>query len=312
MEHRLEQIRFETSLPKIYAITLNWNGKTFLAECLKSLQQMDYPNFEIIVVDNGSTDGSIELIKNEFPRVTLIENGENLGYAKGFNVGLEHAYRQGADYFLILNNDTVIDRMALPFLVDVAETDPMIGFVSGKVYHYNEPKRIQTVGKKKDAVTLVGEHVGAGEIDEGQFDKQRDYDFVDDVFLLVRRKVYEEAGGYDPHFFLYCEESDWCVRVRKAGFLIVYTPKAKIWHKGSMSSGGGMNPTHIYYLTRNTLVFLRKNGTSYQLALFILLSIIRSPRQSLHYIKRGKYKHFQAYIHGFLSGFFEILRVDRQ
>ena len=155
--------------PKISVVTLNWNRKHDTEECINALLRMSYQNFDIVVVDNGSEDASIDYLNEKFGhRIHIVANEKNLGYADGFNSGINYAMKQGAEYLFILNNDTRVHREALSELVKNAESDPKIGFVSGKVYHYNRPNVIQTVGKLSDTVTLVGAHVGANEMDEGQ------------------------------------------------------------------------------------------------------------------------------------------------
>jgi GT2 family glycosyltransferase len=290
--------------PKVFAITLNWNGKDDTLECLASLKKLDYPNYDIIVVDNGSSDGSVEAFRQGYPDVTVIANDTNLGYAEGFNTGLEWAYQHDAAYSLIVNNDTVIDPLALSELVKVAERQPDIGFVSGKVYWYNEPNRLQTAGRLSSPGTLVGGHVASGEVDVGQVDEIREYDFVDDVLLLVRRAVYDRVGGYDPNFFLYYEETDWCARARRAGFRIVYTPHAKIWHKGRI--GGAdvvLSPIRYYYLWRNRIVFMRRNASLAQFRRFLLWSLWReSLVHAARFARHGKFQHARAHLQGVGSG----------
>lgn len=133
------------------------------------------------------------------------------------------------------------------------------------------------------------------------------------MFLLVRRSVFERVGGYDPNFFLYFEETDWCARIRKAGFRIAYTPQAKIWYKGSMSTGGGMNPTHIYYLNRNRIVFIRRNSTILRLFIFLVaLFTYYGPRQALYYLKRRQFRHFNCYLKGIASGLSWLLFYSHQ
>ena len=178
---------------KVFAMTLNWNGKHDTEECLKSLLEMSYPNFEVVVIDNGSEDGSVDHFKEKFgTRVHIVVNERNLGYSEGFNTGIYYAMKMGARYFLIINNDTRIDKNALTELVKAAESDLLIGFVSGKVYFYDEPNVLQTVGRLTHPITLLGPHVGANEVDVGQYDEIRNYDFIDDVFLLIRREVVEK------------------------------------------------------------------------------------------------------------------------
>ncbi len=289
--------------PKVWAITLNWNGKEDTLACLASLQDLDYPNYEIVVVDNGSSDGSVAAIREAFPDVSIVENVDNLGYADGFNAGLQFAYDHGGDYFLILNNDTVVDPRALTELVGVAEQDETIGFVSGKVYWYDKPGTLQTAGRYNDPMILAGGHVGGNEKDRGQYENVEDYDFVDDVYLLVRRAVYERVGGYDPNFFLYFEETDWCARVRRAGFRIVYAPKAKIWHKGNIGGASTtLSPERHYFLTRNQVIFVARNASRAHLRRYLLWSLRTEAVDAARYVKHGYLKHPLARLRGLGSG----------
>jgi len=125
--------------PLVFIIVLNWNGKDDTLECLGSLQQLDYPNFETVVVDNGSTDGSEDVIRSAFPSVNFIQTGRNLGYAGGNNVGIKHALSHGADYVWLLNNDTTVDPNALTALVETAQADPKIAVVGSKIFYYDQP-----------------------------------------------------------------------------------------------------------------------------------------------------------------------------
>jgi len=299
--------------PRVYAITLNWNGKDDTIECVESLKKVNYPNFQIIVVDNGSTDGSVAALRGKYSDIIIVENGRNLGYAEGFNTGMRYGLQQRADYFLILNNDTVIDPNAPGELVRVAERDPRIGFVSGKVYFYDEPNRLQTVGKNSHPVFIVGSHIGGKEIDVGQYDGIRERCFVDDVCLLVRRAVFEEVGGYDLTFFLMYEETDWCARVRRAGFKIIYAPDAKIWHKGNRDSNTGRSAIHQFYISRNQIPFTRRN-TSPQNFRWFLVTLLFSykwpcaPRQTWYFLKNRQLALLVAYWRGIVSGLLWLLR----
>jgi GT2 family glycosyltransferase len=303
----------EFSAPKVTVITLNWNGRNDTIECLASLQRLNYPNYQVVVVDNGSVDGSAATFRESFPQAIVIENSRNLGYAEGFNVGLHYAFQLGADYSLILNNDTLIDPDALLELVRVAEQDIQVGFVTGKVYSYGEPLMLQTVGRDNDPILLVGRHIGNGEVDHGQYDKMQELNFVDDVFLLVRMTVFEQVGGYDPTFFLMFEETDWCARVRRAGFKIVYTPKAKIWHKGNKSVSVGRSVTHQFYLSRNLIPFIRRNSTPHQFRRFMLRYLFSykqpyAPREAWRLLRWGQYRLLAAHLRGIGSGLVWLLR----
>lgn len=296
--------------PKVFAISLNWNGKNDTIECVEALKRMNYPNYYIVIVDNGSIDGSVAALKEKFPDIIIIENGNNLGYADGFNNGLKFAFENGADYFLIVNNDTVIDSEALINLVKTAEMDERIGFVSGKVYWHDKPDTLQTIGRMSHPVTLVdGPHVGSGEVDRGQYDKIQDFDFIDDVFLLARREVYKSVGGYDSHFFLYYEETDWCARVRKAGFKIRYTPYAKIWHKGNIGGpDGDLSPKRHYYLCRNQIIFMKRNASPSQFLRFMLWLFGRQSLDAARRAKHGQFRHIFARLHGIASSLVWLFR----
>ena len=222
--------------PKVSIIILNWNGLEDTVECLESLKDIDYPNYEIIVVDNGSTDGSCDFLKANFPYVRLIENNENLGFAEGNNCGIRQA---SGKYVLLLNNDVVVDRYFLKELVNVAESDPAIGAVGAVAYYYDDPQRIwQAAGMiswNRGRIRIVGRN----EVDEGQFNEVTEVDYVPGCSMLVRRELFERVGYLDPKYFVYYDETDWCIRAQRAGYRVLYAPRAKVWHKVSASSKEG-------------------------------------------------------------------------
>lgn len=248
--------------PLVAVVTLNWNGAAFLRECVDSILASDYANFKVIVVDNGSTDNSLKLMQDTYGdnvQVTLLQNHRNLGYSLGMNAGLKHAFGSlRADYCLVMNNDTVLDREAISALVDMALTDEKIAFVTGKAYYFDQPDVFQSVGKKSHSVLVSGGHIGRGEKDLGQYDVDRELHFCDDIFWLVSRMVYEETGGYDPEFFLQCEDFDWQLRAKKAGFKIMYAHKARLWHRESMVLGK-RSARKAYYDARNPAIAVMKN-----------------------------------------------------
>ncbi|NLT41867.1 MAG: glycosyltransferase family 2 protein [Anaerolineae bacterium] len=288
--------------PLVALVTLNWNGKDHTIECVESLSRLTYPNYRVLIVDNGSTDGSVAAFHAQLPEALVIENGRNLGYSQGFNAGLQAAYDLGAEYVLILNNDTIVDRGVLEALVGTAERDEKIGFVSGKVYYYDRPNVIQTAGREPHPLYLVHGLVGEGEEDRGQYDEEKDYDYLDDIFLLVSRTAYEATGGYDPLFFLYYEETDWCYRARQAGFRLVYTPEARVWHKHGKSTGGDRSPTFVYYTTRNQILFMRRCAPSPLFRRYLAHVLASSPRTAGRYLRHRRFRLLQAYLRGLGAG----------
>ncbi len=290
--------------PLVYVLVLNWNGKLLTIDCVQSLLKSDYPNFRILVIDNGSTDGSPEAFRKHFQsRIEVVENGKNLGYASGFNVGLRYAFcERNAAYCLVINNHTVIDPASISEFVRVARTDEKIGFVTGKVYYYDHPDVLQTVGMQQDPVRWRGEHIGKGEIDSGQYDEIVERFFADDVCTLVSRALYDKTGGYDPLFFLQSEETDWQARAKKFGYRIVYTPKARVWHRVSMTLGKD-SALKAYYDARNPMLVILLHKPAHFFRRYFWHYLRRDiVRSSLVYLKRGRPGPAIAKWKGMLSG----------
>ncbi|MBA7489549.1 hypothetical protein ES702_00083 [subsurface metagenome] len=219
--------------PLVSVIILNWNGKQHLEECLLSLKRQTYKNFEVILVDNGSTDGSVNYIRYNFGDfVKLIENKDNLGFAEGNNVGIRNS---SGKYILLLNNDTKADPLWIEELVKVAESDEKIGMCASKVLSLDNPKTIDNVGH---LIYKDGLNRGRGrlEYDRGQ------YDHIEEVFLpsgcaaLYRKKMLNEIGEFDKDFFAYGDDTDIGIRGRLAGWKCMYAPTAIVYHKYSGST----------------------------------------------------------------------------
>jgi GT2 family glycosyltransferase len=261
-----------SAYPKVVAIILNWNGKADTVECLDSLEHTVYPNYKIIVVDNASTDGSIELFKDRYPGIKIIRNPINLGYAEGNNVGIREAIGDKADYVLILNNDTVVDPNLITELVAVAERVPNVGFVGPKNYYYER-------GGRKDVINFAGGtfsicrgttyNIGMNEVDKGQHDEIKESNYIPGSCVMVKREVIEKIGLINPEYFTYWEDTDWCVRALKAGYRSVYVPKAKIWHKIGVQKGK-KNIKAYYYFGRNIFLLVKKHASLPQLVIFML------------------------------------------
>jgi len=246
--------------PHVFTIILNTNRRADTLECLASLQKLTYSNHIIIVLDNASTDGSLEAISASFPAVQIVRLTDNRGYAGNNNVGIKVALEQGADWVLVLNEDTILDPECLTRLMKVAESDPKIGIAGPLVYHHNEPNVIQSAGGRLDE-WWYGHHIGQNEDDRGQFAAPREVDWISGCAILVRRAVIEQLGMIDERFFYYWEETEWCLRTRKNGWRIVHVPSAKLWHKG-VQRNYNPGPSVTYYNTRNRLMMLAKHHAS--------------------------------------------------
>lgn len=261
---------------RVVIIVLNWNGLKDTLACLDSLMQITYPACEILVVDNGSTDGSPEALRAAFPQVTLLETGQNLGFVGGNNVGLEYARAAQADYALLLNNDTEVAPDFLDHLVEAAETDATAGIVGPAIYYYDQPETFWSAGGQIDWSRGATAMLGLNEVDRGQFGQMaRPVDFVTGCALLIKMRVVEQVGMLDPRFFAYYEETEWCVRARRCGYNILFAPKAKIWHKISLVAREASPMVH-YYMTRNRLLFLKLSHASTLSVLKTLMEFART------------------------------------
>jgi GT2 family glycosyltransferase len=232
-----------THWPRVYVIILSWNGKEDTLRCLRSVQEVDYPRYRVLVVDNASGDGSVEAIRAAFPAVELIVNESNLGFSAGNNEGVQYALQSGADYVLLLNNDTRVDRMVLTALVRAGEADPGVGLASPKVYYLDRPHVIYYGGARKGCLPLLPRVIGVGEEDHGQHEQLEEVDYVWGQAMFIKRQVIESIGLLDPQFFMYYEDLDYCLRAKRTGYKIVCVPAALVWHQVAKGTEGD-------YLTR--------------------------------------------------------------
>lgn len=255
------------SEPFVAVVVLNWNRCDDTIQCVESVQRFRYPRFTVVVVDNGSTDGSPDVLAQRFPGIEVIKTGSNLGYAGGNNVGISWALRRGADYVLILNNDTIVTPEALTELMRVAGKDPTIGVVGPKVLCEPDRHLIYSCGESQ-SLWFNRRRIATGLPDRETGKEPRDVDYVVGCALLVSREFIERVGLLDEVFFAYYDEVDWCFRGRRLGYRVVCVPSAVVYHKGEGSSGKGLNPITAYYRTRNWVYFMRKHASVYHWLVF--------------------------------------------
>ena len=223
--------------PKVYAVVLAWNQLQETKECLNSLSDMDSQPYSTIVVDNGSMDGTSDIITQEFPDVTVVRSETNLGVAGGYNIGIEYALNQGADYVLILNNDTVFDNKFLDELLFVVHKYSRVGIVQPKIYHYfGDRSKLWIVGGHWQPFPPGVKLIGSNKTDSIKYSKDIELEFVPSCALLISREVLESVGFFDPEYFFYFDDWDFSLRVRRAGFKIYFAANAKMWHKVSVST----------------------------------------------------------------------------
>lgn len=241
-------------MPLISVIILTWNGRQYLDDCLGSLAGQTLRDFEVVLVDNGSTDGSAAYVRETYPWVRIVALPENVGFAGGNNQGLEVA--QG-EFVVTLNNDTKADSRFLDELLQPVMGDPGVGMVAAKMLNFFNPGRIDSVGVKA-AINGLGYNIGVGELDQGQYDAPAEVFGPCAGAALYRRTMLDQVGFFDPEFFAYYEDLDLAWRGRLAGWRCVTAPRAVVLHIHSATSGK-MSPFTVYQVQRNKWFTLVKN-----------------------------------------------------
>jgi len=337
--------------PRVSIIILNWNGWEDTIECLESLYQITYPNYDVIVVDNGSEDESLEMIRKycqgkirveskffeyskenkpikvieyareeaeegggkeeeirDIPsnkRLVIIKNEKNYGFAEGNNIGIRYAMKAfNPDYVLLLNNDTVVERGFLSELVNIAESDEKIGVVGPRIYFYDRPEIIQSIGVNINFWSGTTNSLGCKKTDSAIIRNVEtiDVDCVIGACFLMKKEALTVIGLLDPIYFIYNEETDWSLRARMYGYKSICCLKAKIWHKDKASSSKNLEFS-IYYPIRNRLLLLRRYARKLQ---FIFSSIFFSTLYLIVIIKKTKFKYIyiKYYLRGVIDGLF--------
>jgi len=238
-------------LVSVSIIILNWNGKHFLKDCFDSITKQVFKDFEIILVDNGSSDSSIEFVRENYPSVKLIENKKNFGFAEANNIGARHAKGK---YLVFLNNDTVVDKYWLNNLIGAMKTDKKLGCCGSKLLYHSKKNVINSIGS---FLTVFGL---SGSLGDGLLSS----DFQEEIYLLapsggsmcIRRELFLRLNGFDPDFFAYSEDLDLGWRVWNSGYEIKLIPTSEVYHKYKVNRNAKKN----YWITRNTMWAIMKNA----------------------------------------------------
>lgn len=245
----------------VAVVVLSWNGRQDTMDCLSSLRELRYNNATIVVVDNGSSDGTSEAVASAHPEVHLLRSDKNVGFAAGNNLGLRQAFEIGADYAFLLNNDTVADPDLLSRLVGEAQARSDAGALCPLVYYAHPPDMVWYAGARFDPGRgHNGRQTGYRSRDRGQYRGVREVERATGAAMLVPRPVLREVGLFDEELFLHVEDADWSLRARARGYRIYLVPEARLWHKVSVDSGGEHSPTLAYYAVRNTLAVCNRHA----------------------------------------------------
>lgn len=244
--------------PLVYIIILNFNGAEDTIECVKSLEKITYNNYKIIVIDNCSTDNSESILKNELKEYRIIETKINNGFSAGNNVGIKIALSEGADYILLLNNDTVVEPDFLSELVYNSMDYSNVGISIGKIYYYFHKKRLWYAGGKINLYKGRAEHFGYNDIDNDKYNYKKSILFATGCCMLISKYVFAKVGLMSEDYFLYYEDTDYSYKIISNNFKILFIPSSVIYHKVSASTGN-MSKLSQYYYSRNRLLFIKKN-----------------------------------------------------
>lgn len=268
--------------------------------CLNSLKKVDYPNYEAIVIDNVSSDGSCEEIKKQFPSITLIRSEKNLGITDSRNIGIDYALSSSADYIMFLDNDTIIHEAMLTELISEAEKDDRTAVFAPKIYFFSDQNRIWALGGNVNFYTGYVDLLGYGEVDHGQYDSNSAIavDYAIGCCLMIRSQIIEKIGKLDPHFY-YGEDTELCIRAKRYGYKIVAIPKAVMWHKDSRSWA----TKDVNYIRSKTVMgLMRKYAKFHHWSVFFFYALFAITKIVLREGIRGNLKSAFFKIKGALNG----------
>ena len=289
------------SSPLVYVVMVTWNQCQDTLECLQSVFRATYPRLSVVLVDNASTDGTREAVAAQFPQVEHIANQTNHGFAAAVNQGIEHALKRDAEYLFLLNNDTVVDSMALHHLMQYA-TDDAVGMLVPKIYYYAQPQMIWSVGAGLDRLTFETRGDIRGVEDNGQWETVVERKHVTACALLLPRRVVEKIGVLDERFFYYYDDADFSLRVHKAGYRTLLVPQAKVWHKVAQASGGMDTPYQRYWLGRSSVLYFRKHVRGWRWLVVGPYRLGSAIKTTIRLLAHRRFAAIKAYWHGLYDG----------
>jgi GT2 family glycosyltransferase len=250
-----------SSIPKVAIVILNWNGLKHLSQFLPSVMQSDWPNLEIVVGDNASSDGSVKFLQNSFPSICIIQNDDNYGFTGGYNRVLKQVE---ADYYILLNSDIEVTPNWIKPVIELMESDALIAAAAPKIKSYHLQTHFEHAGAAGGFIDSYGYPFCRGRIfyeleeDRGQYNQSGEVFWASGAALFIKKKHWDETGGFDERFFAHMEEIDLCWRLKNMGYKVMYCAESEVYHVG----GGTLdkeNPFKTYLNFRNNLLLLKKN-----------------------------------------------------
>jgi GT2 family glycosyltransferase len=288
--------------PRTLAITLNWRQPLITLECVNSLQAMQHPGLDILVIDNGSGDDSVEILKtHQDPAFEILELPRNFGFAAGNNHGLRLALDRGYDFALLINNDA----FAAPNMLDqlMVETAGDIGLLSPKIYYESEPEHIWFAGGRRQPYTLDLVDTGRGEVDRSQGATSRNVDYLLGACMLVNLEAVRVIGLLDERYFFYFEDLDWSIRFTEAGYRLRLVPQAHVYHRVAVSTGSDTDSAQRrYYLAYGSVLFWKQYSHLGIPAIILGFRVFSAFKMVGRLTMTGKWRAALAYVRGLRDG----------
>jgi len=283
--------------PLVYIIILTWNHWELTFRCLSSVLRITYPNYQVVIVDNGSRDGTVDFIREKFPMIKIIANSCNLGFAAGCNVGIQYAASKGADYVLLLNNDTLVAPDFLDKMIAHAQVLPKAGILAPKIVYADGSGRLWFAGGHCHPLTLDVVSLGLSTSNN----EPQPVDYVFGTAMLIRKNVLEEIGLFDELFFMYYEDMDFCLRARKAGYKIYYVPAAVVYHHVAASTAMFL-PARYYHKARSSVLFFRKHVSGARYLIIVPYRLGSAMHTLIRLIRQQQVNAAKAYLQGLKDG----------
>ena len=286
--------------PFVYILTLNWNNADATTAFLHSCTVLTSLNYKLVVIDNASKAGSLDEMMVQFPQAEWIINDSNKGFAAGMNVGIEYAYQQGADFVFLANNDTLLAPDSLAQLL-TAVIQYQADLASPTIYYQDPADRIWSIGGWRSPFTL--EIIQAYQrLDPANWQEPFEVDFITGCGMLLSRACVQKVGLFDGRFFMYYEDSDYCLRARAAGCQIIVVPQAKMWHHVANSIGGVYSPGERYHMARASVQFFKKHVRGWRWLIVAPYRCFSAIKTILRLVTAGNSTAARAYLRGLSDG----------
>jgi GT2 family glycosyltransferase len=284
----------------VCAVVTSWNNKEDTEDCISSVLASDYRALEVVMVDNGSTDGSPACIARRFPDVEQVHTGESGAITAAYNKGIAHGMARGASYILMLNNDTIIAPDMIRVLVSSAQEDRDRGIISPKIYYHGDAERIWFAGARRKRFDFGADAPYVGQVDGAANSTPREIDYAWACGFLLKRPLLETVGSFDTQFYLYYDDVDLCLRAQATGYKVWYEPRARMWHKVGASTSSAR---FAYIWAKSKMILFRKHARGIHLWALVpyafLHVVYRTLRPSSYAGNRG---HPLAFLRGLWAG----------